>query len=70
MPQKIVTAPDISCGHCVRTIEREVGEIDGVTSVQADETSKRVVVTWQEPTTDWPEIQALLEEIGYPPAGD
>ncbi|MGD8600775.1 MAG: cation transporter, partial [Gemmatimonadota bacterium] len=35
MSTKTVNVPNISCGHCVMTIEREVGEIDGVSSVKA-----------------------------------
>ena len=31
------TVPAISCGHCTHTIETEVGELQGVQSVKADE---------------------------------
>jgi copper chaperone CopZ len=48
------------------TVEREVGELDGVASVKAEESSKMVTVEWNEPAT-WDEIQNLLVEINYPP---
>jgi copper chaperone len=67
MPTKTFKVPNISCGHCVMTIEREVGELDGVVSVKADEASKMVSVEWNEPATNWGAIRALLEEINYPP---
>ncbi|MCB0077420.1 MAG: heavy-metal-associated domain-containing protein [Anaerolineales bacterium] len=67
MTERTFTAPDISCGHCTRTIERELGELEGVRHVQADVDSKAVTVQWVAPA-DWPTIAALLEEIGYPPA--
>ena len=63
--EKTFTVPNISCGHCVATVEREVGEIEGVLSVKAEETSKQVVVKWDSPAT-WDAIKELLEEIEYP----
>ena len=60
-----VKAPNISCGHCVHTIEEEVGELDGVKSVQAQEDSKVVTVTFEAPATS-EQIEALMAEIGYP----
>lgn len=68
MSEKTVEVPGISCGHCVKTIEREVAELAGVQGVSADEASRRVRVVWDDQTTSWAEIQALLEEINYPPA--
>lgn len=60
-----VKAPNISCGHCVHTIQNEVGELPGVQSVQAKEDSKLVTVTFAAPATT-EQIEALLAEIGYP----
>ena len=58
--------PNISCGHCTHTIEMEVSDLAGVTSVKADQESKSVTVEWQDPAT-WSKIEALLQEINYPP---
>lgn len=68
MTTKTVTVPNISCGHCVMTIQREVGELGGVTEVKAEEASKKVTVTWDPDATDWTAIEATLKEIEYPPA--
>jgi len=68
MPNKTVRVPNISCGHCVKTIERELGELGGVTAVKADATTKTVAVEWREPQTDWAAIRDLLAEIDYPAA--
>ena len=65
MHTKTVTVPNISCGHCVKTIESEVGELGGIVSVKADEATKKVVVRWDEPQK-WERIAELLNEIGYP----
>ncbi|PJF44357.1 MAG: heavy metal transporter [Phototrophicales bacterium] len=66
MQTKTVTIPAISCGHCVMTIEREVGALPGVKSVKADEHTRKVVVEWDEPAT-WDAIEELLVEIDYAP---
>jgi copper chaperone len=66
MQSKTFKIDNISCGHCVHTIKTELGELEGVTSVEANQESKQVVVNWQDPLT-WEEIKDLLEEINYPP---
>ncbi|MGD2068187.1 MAG: heavy-metal-associated domain-containing protein [Gemmatimonadota bacterium] len=68
MGHKTVQVPNISCGHCVKTIEREVGEVPGVRSVSANQERREVSVEWDEGATSWHDIEALLEEINYPPA--
>jgi copper chaperone len=60
------TVPNMSCGHCTRTIEMELSELSGVTHVKAEVASKQVTVEWEEPVT-WDNIRTLLEEINYPP---
>jgi copper chaperone len=65
MTKKTFIVPNISCGHCTRTIETELGELAGVTRVKAEVASKQVTVEWEEPAT-WDNIRALLEEINYP----
>jgi copper chaperone len=67
MSEKTVTVPNISCGHCTHTIEMELGELPGVTSVKADKDTRNVIVSWEEPAT-WEKIEATLKEINYPPA--
>ena len=62
------TVPAISCGHCTHTIETEVGEIQGVQSVKADEATKKVVIKFETPA-DETKIKALLAEIDYPVEG-
>lgn len=69
MASKTVIIPRITCGHCVKTIEREVGELDGVVSVKADAESKMVMIVWEEPLASWKAVESLLEEINYPPEG-
>ena len=68
MSSKTVSVPNISCGHCVKTIERELGDMEGVVSVSASQESREVTVEWDDDTTSWAAVVELLDEINYPPA--
>ncbi len=68
METKTFKVPGISCGHCVHTIKMEVGDVAGVQSVEADQQSQMVTVTWDNPA-DWEKIRATLVAINYPPEG-
>ena len=68
MATKTFQVPNISCGHCVMTIQNEVGELEGVNRVVAEQDTKMVTVDWKEPPQSWDGIKALLEEINFPPA--
>jgi copper chaperone CopZ len=59
--------PNISCGHCVHTIQSEVSELPGVKSVVADQATRKATVTFEPPATE-EKIKALLAEIDYPVA--
>ncbi len=67
MPTVKYRVPNISCHHCVHTIERELGDLDGVLEVHAEVPGKTVTVTFEAPATE-ERIQALLAEINYPVA--
>jgi copper chaperone CopZ len=59
------TIPNISCGHCLHTIKTELGELDGVLSVDGDVEKKVVTITYNAPI-DEESVLALLKEINYP----
>ncbi len=61
------TVPNISCGHCVHTIQNEVSEIAGVQSVKADQETRVVEIDFDNPATE-DQIKSLLAEINYPVA--
>ena len=67
MDSKTFVVPNISCGHCVHTIESEVGELPGVKVVKADEKTKQVTVALVDPAS-WQKIESTLKEIDYAPA--
>ena len=59
------TIPGISCGHCTRTIEMELTDLEGVESVEGSVENKTVTVHFNAPATD-EKIRVLLAEINYP----
>ena len=62
------SVPNISCEHCVQTIQMEVSDLDGVESVSADQEFQVVEITFGDPATE-ESIKALMAEINYPVAG-
>lgn len=62
------SVPNISCGHCVHTIQTELSEMTGIQSVKADAASKSVEIIYDAPATE-EKIKQLLAEINYPAVG-
>lgn len=57
--------PNISCKHCVHTIQTELSDVAGVSSVNADLPTRQVTVQFDNPATS-EKIEKTLEEINYP----
>ena len=68
MKNRTVQVPNISCGHCVATIEREVTEIEGVLSVAGRHETRDVTISWNSEKTSWQEIEEVMRQINYPTA--
>ncbi|HWE62584.1 MAG TPA: heavy-metal-associated domain-containing protein [Chloroflexota bacterium] len=66
MQTSTYTAPAISCEHCQRAIEQAVGVLPGVEEVQVEIQSKRVVVRFDPAQVSRQQIEAALDEEGYP----
>jgi copper chaperone len=60
--------PNISCNHCVHTIQTEISELAGVSSVKADVNTRTATIVFDAPA-DEKKIQSLLAEINYPAVG-
>lgn len=67
MDSKTFHIPAISCDGCVRAIQNELGELEGVQVLAADADSRSVTVAWQAPASEVA-IVLLLTEIEYAPA--
>jgi copper chaperone CopZ len=67
METKTLSIPNISCGHCVMAIKKELSNVDGVAKVEGDPDNKNVTLEWDAPAT-LDRIKATLKEINYPAA--
>lgn len=65
MEKQTFIISNISCGHCVATIQNELQELDGVLKIEGDPQSKTITVEWNSPVTA-SKIESKLTEIGYP----
>ena len=60
----IITVDGMTCGHCVASVQTEVGKVEGVTDVSVDLSSGQVTVV-AEGTPDAGALQAAVEEAGF-----
>jgi copper chaperone len=68
MTQLTLEAPDISCDHCIQSIEKAVTKLPGVRFLSGDPEGKRVIVEFDPAVVDRTAIEAAMEEEGYPVA--
>jgi copper chaperone len=65
MISKTYLIPNISCGHCTATIERELSPLNGVEKVNAQVETKQVTVEVNDENI-LHEVENTLNEIGFP----
>lgn len=58
------TVSGMTCGHCVGSVKEEIGNIAGVTAVDVELASGRVVVTSDAPVSS-ADVVAAVDEAGY-----
>ncbi len=63
-----MTAPAMSCDHCQRTVEGAVGALRGVDRVHVEIPTKTVRVSYDPAQVSRAQIEATLDEEGYPVA--
>lgn len=61
--------PGMTCDHCVRAVQEEVGGVAGVVSVEVDLASKDVVVKTDGTTVPQKALADAVVEAGFEPAG-
>jgi copper chaperone CopZ len=66
MPQVTLESPDISCDHCIQSIEKAVTKLPGVKFVAGDPAVKQVTLDYDPGTVSMSQIEGVLEEEGYP----
>jgi copper chaperone len=60
-----LSVPDVSCEHCVTTINGALGQLSGVESVSTDIPSKTVHLRYDPSQVTMDTIEATLDEAGY-----
>ena len=61
-----LTAPDISCDHCIMSIRKAVSRLPGVEFVSGDPVSKHVSLRFDESRVKLEDIERAMGEEGYP----
>jgi copper chaperone len=57
--------PDVSCEHCVKTINGALGAVAGVEQVSTDISSKTVHLKYDAAQVSMANIEAILDDVGY-----
>ncbi|WP_080873697.1 copper chaperone CopZ [Oceanobacillus timonensis] len=65
MENKTLNVQGMSCGHCVQSIEGNVGELNGVESVKVHLEDGKVDVSFDSEQVGLKEITEVIEEQGY-----
>lgn len=63
--ETVLSVPEISCEHCVHTINGALGKLTGVEAVETDIPSKTVRLRYDANQLSLETIEATLDEEGY-----
>ncbi|MEO7425949.1 MAG: heavy-metal-associated domain-containing protein [Fibrobacteria bacterium] len=66
MQTRILKVPDVSCGHCERTIKKALYPLPGLAQVEVEITRRQVKVEFDESLLDVRTVGEALEKAGYP----
>jgi len=65
MEKTVLNVEGMSCNHCVSSIQKAVGAIEGVTNVAVDLESKTVTVEYEKEKVGLADIKEEIEDQGY-----
>jgi copper chaperone CopZ len=60
-----LNVPDVSCEHCVSTINGALGTLAGVEAVSTDIPSKTVHLRYDPTQLTLEKVEAVLDDAGY-----
>jgi copper chaperone len=63
--ERVLSVPDVSCEHCVKSINGALGTLAGVESVSTDIPSKTVRLQYDPSHVSLDTIEAMLDDAGY-----
>ena len=61
----VLSVPDVSCGHCVQTINSSLSALSGVEGVSTDLQTKTVHFRYHPDQVTLEQIEATLDDAGY-----
>jgi len=61
-----LTAPDISCDHCIAAIRKAVSGLAGVQFLGGNPRTKQVTIRYDPSLVALKDIEKAMEEAGYP----
>ncbi|MUG47251.1 copper chaperone CopZ [Paenibacillus woosongensis] len=65
MEQTTLHVKGMSCGHCINSIEGNVGKLNGVESVKVNLNEGTVAVSFDPKAVSLKEIKEVIDEQGY-----
>ena len=63
--ETVLSVPDVSCEHCVKTINGALGALPGVEKVNTDIPTKTVELRYDPSQVSMDQIEATLDDAGY-----
>jgi copper chaperone len=61
----VLSVPDVSCAHCVKTIDGALGSLPGVEAVATDIPTKSVRLRYDSEQLSMEQIETTLDDAGY-----
>jgi copper chaperone len=61
----VLSVPDVSCGHCVQTINSSLGALSGIENVSTDLQTKTVHFRYHPDQVTLQQIESTLDDAGY-----
>lgn len=65
MEKVSIKVKGMSCDHCVKTIEENVGTLNGVERLLVDLEEENVVIEFNEESVSLNQLKEAIEEQGY-----
>ncbi|HCL55680.1 MAG TPA: copper resistance protein CopZ [Spirochaetia bacterium] len=63
--KKVLKVDGMSCMHCVMSVKKSVGKLDGIKNIDVDLKAKTVSVEWDEALTPLKNIESAITNAGY-----
>ncbi len=61
----VFSVPDVSCEHCVKTVNGALGTLPGVEAVSTDIPTKSVHLRYDSSQLSMENIETVLDDAGY-----